>query len=228
MIKKKAPVANLQQETTKRILATLLEDFRTRKLSASDLHDTYEGISPNKVKAICCADGTISEVDFDLAFSDLEQDNLIDTGPKEHVENDPNSSLVMVGFFVSKRLHTCLSAEGYKAATRATPTRSFLTQHIHFSGSFHQSPIGVGEQVTQSSDITAGSAEMFHQLRKEIEVRIADEQQRSEALDRLGAFEAACDKPTRIERYTQLVGVLGDHITVLGFILTPLFQHLMQ
>ena len=227
-MKKKSRVADLQQETTKRILATLLADFRTRKLGAQDLHDSYEGMSPDEVKSICCADGDVSEVDFDLAFTDLEQDDFVDTGPKEHVRNDPNSSVVMVGFFISKRLYTYLTEEGYKAATRVKPARSFATQHIHFSGSFHQSAIGVGHRVVQSLSITAASAEQFQQLRQEFHARIPDERQRNDALAQLDALEAAQDRPTRIERYTQLVGVLGDHITVLSFLLTPLFQHLMQ
>ncbi len=69
---------------------------------------------------------------------------------------------------------------------------------------------------------------MFDRLRQEIQARIADDQKRSEALSRLEAlarFWMVCPSPPR---YTQLVGVLGDHITVLSFVLTPLFQSLMN
>ena len=228
MAKRKALSTNLGQEPVRRIFTALLAEFRQRGLRAEDLRNGYKGMPPEELKEVCCADGGISDVDFDLALSELEQDDLVETGPREHVENNPNSMFVMVGFFISKREYTYLSEEGYKAATRVKPARASGTQHIHFSGNFHQSAIGVGDHISQSVSIAAANSDMFARLRDEIQARIEDSQKRSEVLSRLDALEAAQDKPSRIERYTQLVGVLGDHITVLTFLLTPLFQNLMK
>jgi hypothetical protein len=228
MAKRKTLRTNFEQESVKRIFTALLAEFKQRALGVEDLRNGYEGMAPAELKQVCCADGDVSEVDFDLALSDLEQDNLVETGPREHVKNDPNSMVLMIGFFVSKREYSYLLEEGYKAATKIKPTRMAGVQHIHFSGNFHQSSIGVGDHSSQSVNVAATNTEMFARLREEIQARIEDHQKCSEALSRLDALEAAQDKPSRIERYTQLVGVLGDHITVLTFLLTPLFQNLIK
>ena len=220
--------AHLEQEPVRKIFTALLTEFRQQGLGAEDLRKGYKGMSPIELKNVCCAGGDISEVDFDLALEDLERDGLVETGPKEHIKNDPNSMMVMIGFFISKREYAYLSEDGYKAATRAKPARLPGTQHIHFSGNFHQSPIGVGDHISQTVSIEAVTSDMFARLREEIQVRIEDNQKLSEALSRLGALEAARDKPSKIQRYTELVGVLGDHITVLTFLLTPLFASLMK
>ena len=185
-------------------------------------------MSPAELRSVCCGEVGISDVDFDLAMSDLEQDGLVDTGPKEHVKNNPNSMILMVGFFTSKREYTYLSEEGYKEASRIRPRRALGPQHIHLSGNFHQSPIGVGDHISQSVSVATTNSEMFARLREEIGNRVEDCQKRDEILARLEALETAPDKPSRIERYTQLVGVLGDHITVFTVLLTPLFQNLMR
>jgi len=167
-------------------------------------------------------------VDFDLAFQNLEQDDLIDTGPKERVLNDPNSGVLMIGFVTSKREYTFLSEEGYKAATRVRPLRPHLNQHLHFSGTFHQSPIGVGDHVIQTLNISSKDAELFDQLRREIPLQIAEPERKELALQRLAELEKAPDKPSRMDRYLQFVGALGDHITVFSPVLTLLMRSFLS
>jgi hypothetical protein len=153
--------------------------------------------------------------DFDLAIRDLEKAGWVKTGPLEAYQNRPGAAVVLVGLF-SKREYTYLSVEGYKAATRVKSVRMPPAQHVHISGSFNQSPIGVGNHIAQTIQVSAADAAVFQQLREEIESKIDDRQKRSEILARLDALEEAQDKPSRIERYTQLVSsMLGDHITVL-------------
>ena len=113
----KAHQSITNNEASRLILAQLLSEFRRRKLTTDDLHNTYKGLPPNDLKDRCIAEG-ISEVDFDLAISDLTGSDLIDTGPKEHVKNDPYSGLVMIGFFTSKNEYSHLTANGYREAVR--------------------------------------------------------------------------------------------------------------
>lgn len=220
MAKQKAPTVNLEEEAVKRIFAALLTEFRQKGYGTEELHNGYEGLSPVALKEICSADGRVSEVDFDLAMKDLEQDDLVKTGPMEAYDNPPGSYVMVIALF-SKNEYAYLTEKGYKAATRVKLARAAGTQHVHISGNFHQSPIGVGNHISQSVSISAASSEMFDRLREEIRTRIEDVPKRSEALVRLDALEAAPDRPSKLERYTQLVGVLGDHITVLSFLLTP-------
>ena len=63
-------------------------------------------------------------MDFDLALNDVEQDDLVEICPREHVQKDPHSTFVMAGCFIGKRDFRNLSEEGYKVATRANPSHS--------------------------------------------------------------------------------------------------------
>ena len=74
----------------------------------------------------------------------------------------------------------------------------------------------------------ASNSDEFRRIREKIARVIGDPLKRTEALSRLDALEAAPDKTSIIERYTQVVGVISDHITVLSFLLTPLFQKLRR
>ena len=104
-------------EASRLVLAQLLSEFRQRKFTTADLRDTYKGLPPKDLKDRCVAEG-ISEVDFDLAIGDLTASGLIDTGPKEHIRNDPYSSVVMIGFFTSKNEYSYLTENGYREAVR--------------------------------------------------------------------------------------------------------------
>lgn len=71
--------ADLDGEATKRILSALWSEFNQRQLTTADLHKNYEGLSPAQLKTHCCADGDVTEVDFDLAMQDLSQADLVKT-----------------------------------------------------------------------------------------------------------------------------------------------------
>jgi hypothetical protein len=193
------------------------------------LRDRYKGLPPKELKNHSIAEG-VSEVDFDLAFSDLTFNGLIDTGPKEHVKNNPYSEVVFVGFFTSKNEYSYLTEDGYKEAVQITTVapskQSPLNTHIHISEStFHNSPIGVGEHFVQTSSSSTSSLDQaFFAIRNEVPKLVSDERKREEILSRLDELEAADDNPSKFEKYTKLVATIGDHITVLGFLLPPLFE----
>jgi hypothetical protein len=226
---KKSTKSPTLDETARVILSLLLTEFRAKGLGMEELGNTYQGLSPTALKSTCCADGRISDVDFDLAMSDLDNADLVKTGPMEMYDNPPGSSVVVIGFY-SKNEYSYLTEQGYKAATRLGIARppGMSVPRVHISGgTFHQSPIGIGDQVAQTVNISASSDELFNRLREEIQERISDDKKRSDIIVQLDALEDAKDKPSRLERYTQLVGVIGDHVTVFGPLLTLLLQRLM-
>jgi hypothetical protein len=104
-------------DASKFILTQLLSEFRQQKLSIDDLRNTYKGLSPKELKERCVAEG-IGEVDFDLAMSDLENHDLVNTGPQVLYDNPPNSSVTIIGFY-SKKEYSYLTVDGYKEATKA-------------------------------------------------------------------------------------------------------------
>jgi hypothetical protein len=104
------------EQVSKQILAYLLNDFQERELNAESLHRDYVGVFFDDLKRKCFEiDNTTTTVDFDLALKDLEDEELVSTGPRVPYENSPNSMLVMTGLR-SKREYLYLTAKGYKAA----------------------------------------------------------------------------------------------------------------
>ena len=145
-----ADLDNLAQQ----ILADLLENFRNRGLNSQDLANGYIGLSLLNIIGKYCGGGAASQVDFDLALKELETGKLADTGPMVPYENDPNSGVIFLMFF-SKREYIFLTEKGYRAAQKVKPNpRPASRTTVNISGgTFHHSPIGVGEQVTQSVNV---------------------------------------------------------------------------
>lgn len=135
------------------ILADVLADFQARNLGAAALRNGYVGASLPAIMEKHRAAGA-SQVDFDLSMKELETGKLVSTGPMEPFKNDPNSSVVVIALF-SKREYVYLTEKGYRAAQQAkTPVKPASRSSVHISGgTFHHSPIGVGDRVTQSVNV---------------------------------------------------------------------------
>jgi len=139
------------------ILSDVLDDFNQKGLSADYLSKEYVGVSIIELKEKYCTNDCNSQVDFDLALKELEENELVDTGPTAVHENLPDSSLVVIGIY-SKREFVYLTEKGYKAAKRPAPKRMSPAPTVHISGgNFHNSPIGVGETVNQTVNFTDAS-----------------------------------------------------------------------
>jgi hypothetical protein len=54
-------------------------------------------------------------LDVDVALKQLENDGSVITGPQKPYENDPNSTMMVIGMF-SAREFICLTEKGYVAA----------------------------------------------------------------------------------------------------------------
>lgn len=150
------------------ILADVLNDFSQKGLGADDLCEEYVGVPIIELKEKYCKNEGNSQVDFDLALKELEENELVDTGPTVAHENPPDSSVIVIGFY-SKREFVYLTEKGYRAAKKPAPKRNPPVPTVHISGgNFHNSPIGVGETVTQTVNFT--DARIVNDLQHLVEV----------------------------------------------------------
>jgi hypothetical protein len=77
-------------QESKHILGCLLQDFRARGLGADALEFGYDGMALQELKKrSLAADNTTTAVDFDLASKELEEKELVGTGPMDVVDNSP-------------------------------------------------------------------------------------------------------------------------------------------
>lgn len=103
-------------QESKHILGCLLQDFRTRGLGADALELGYDGVAIQELrKRSLGADSTTTSVDFELALKELEEKELVGTGPMDVIDNPPGSLVIFVGLY-SKREYVYLTEKGYKAA----------------------------------------------------------------------------------------------------------------
>jgi DNA-binding PadR family transcriptional regulator len=210
------------------ILSQLLSEFRERKLGTNELRSGYEGLPPNELKSHCVTAG-IDEVDFDLAIDELESQDFIKTGPIAMNDKPPDSRVMVVSLF-SKREYSYLTEAGYREAVKIVsapqPRSGHTIAHMHFSGNtFNNSPIGVGESVSQVINAQAASSnEAFIAFRNEVAKQVQDGSERERILSRLDELEASSELPSRYEKYAMLMGAIGDHITVLGFLVPPILK----
>ena len=201
-------------ELSQLILADLLTDFKDRSCTADDLHNGYTGVNFAALKQKY---GAASPVDFDLAFKDLEESDLIETGPMVAYDNHPNSGFFVVGLR-SKYEFAYLSEKGYKAAQKTqTKKRSASNTSVHISGgTFHQSPIGIGSHVTQSLTGTFGNAPVFGGLRNAVDESDLPNEQRTELVAGIAAMENAPDARTLFDGYRDFITLAASHMTLVA------------
>jgi hypothetical protein len=159
MAAKKRP-ADLRElsDLARSILQEIKADFLTKGLGAHDLAEIYVGVSTNMLAERYSGTGGGSEVDFDLALKELEDGQFVRTGPWVPFPNEPGSGVVILSWF-SKREYMSLTEAGYRVAAQMDNEKPRTSQpRVHISGgTFHQSPIGIGEQVTQVQKIDFGN-----------------------------------------------------------------------
>ncbi|WP_227720276.1 hypothetical protein [Yersinia proxima] len=154
-------MAGQLDEAAKQILGTLLANFTDLKLTAKDLKETYEGPKVEALATAVCNVDDITQVDFEVAFSDLEKAKLIGTGPRVPFENTPGKMMIIGSY--SKREYAYLTETGYKEARKA-PNRPQRVQrvvnHVHISGGqFSNSnlQLSAGEHIQQSMNVQNGT-----------------------------------------------------------------------
>ena len=148
-------------EAEKQILAKLMADFSERALSSSQLSSGYVGPLISDLATAVCVGEEVTRVDFDIAFSDLENKKLISTGPYAMVENDPSSCVIFFGGY-SKREYAALTELGYKTA-RLSPNKPKndvrrVVNNVHISGGqFSNMQLAAGNTVEQRMDLVSGA-----------------------------------------------------------------------
>ncbi|MFJ5296706.1 hypothetical protein ACIQAL_09295 [Pseudomonas sp. NPDC088368] len=154
-------MALVLDEAEKQILGALLVDFGEQRREANDLRSAYEGPRVSQLAAAICA-GDITQVDFDLAFRDLEKKKLIRSGPFALYDNAPNSGITIIGGY-SRREYASLTESGYKSAKQTSnrpskPQRS-VTHNVHISGgSFSNFQLSTGDNVKQNMSIDSATS----------------------------------------------------------------------
>lgn len=150
-------MAGQLDEVSKQILGTLLADFTDRQLSVEELKSGYEGPKLKALATAVCDGDNITKVDFDIAFSDLEKAKMVKTGPMKMYDNEPGSSVVIIGFY-SKREYTHLTEAGYKAArlkpNKPTRVNRVVNNFTITGGQFSNVQLAAGEQISQSMTST--------------------------------------------------------------------------
>ncbi|HEV2196616.1 MAG TPA: hypothetical protein VGR55_13610 [Candidatus Acidoferrum sp.] len=203
-------------ELSREILETLLSDFAGRNLTTKELEHGYVGVSVNALKQTHCC--TASDgVDFDLSLKELESKHWIDTGPMEPYKNHPNSGVFVVGIF-SKREYVFLTEKGYKEVKRLRSSRvpKSSPPHVHISGgTFHQSPIGIGANFTQSV-VKQDCYSVFSDLRNAIAKGNLEETNRAKLLAGVDAMRDSESTPTFLDRYKEFVSLAADHMTIIA------------
>jgi hypothetical protein len=123
-----------------------------------------------------------------------------------------------------------MTAEGRNHLAGGSKLQQSPGTHIEISDStFHNSPIGIGNDIVQTINTSTASLEdLFKAFRGEVtKLAIAGSQQ-AEILSRLDDLEAAKGSPAVGVKYTQLLSAISDHITVFGYLLPPLMKALTQ
>lgn len=165
-------MAGQLDEAEKQVLATLLVDFVDQGLSLEDLNSGYKGPPLGWLERTICNTRNITKVDFDIAFSELEKNKLVRTGPIVPYERRPDDRAILINFHYSKREYAYLSADGYKAA-RNPPNQPLQSvqrvvnnNNVHISGGeFGNLQLATGDRVQQSMTVTNGAdSEVISQL----------------------------------------------------------------
>jgi hypothetical protein len=202
------------EELSREILNDLLVDFMNRGLSLGELSHGYAGVSLVWLKEQYGQ----SAVDFDLALKEHVEGDFVDTGPKVPFENTPGSGFVVFGVR-SMREHAYLTEKGYKAAQKGARTQKPRppASHVYISGgTFHQSPIGIGERVVQAVAVTLSDMPVFRDLRKAVDGSDIEPGQRTELLAHIEAMEEAHKTGGFVERYQQFIGCAANHMTLIA------------
>lgn len=173
------------------ILSDLISDFQARGLPASSLASGYEGISLRHLREV---HGKQSPVDFDLALSELENADYVNTGPIVPFENDPNSGLLIFASF-SQREYLHLTDKGYREAQRRSsraPKRPSGPHVAITNSTIFQSAIGAGDQFSQTLNIE-NEAELIDRLSElaRSSGRVPEEEISEEVTDLVEAARAA-------------------------------------
>lgn len=180
-------------EAEKQILGALLADFNEQKLGANELKKSYKGPNLTELTEAICTGDDITQVDFDIAFADLEKKNLIKTGPLRAYENKPGSNIFIAAMY-SLREYVGLTELGYKTARQA-PNRPAKSQRIvnnvHISGGqFTNMQLAAGETVTQRLDSTSGTdSDILLKL-----IEILEKQGQTVSIDQRNELIAAIDQ----------------------------------
>ncbi|MEH8116635.1 hypothetical protein [Aeromonas allosaccharophila] len=109
---------NTLTEDEIRIINVLKNDFVSKGRSSIDLKNGYDGVPITDL----CSGSSLGNVEFDLALDSLDRDGFIKSGPLCAFDNEPGSSVIIIGMY-SKKEYYYLTAYGYQAKTQRSKER---------------------------------------------------------------------------------------------------------
>jgi len=148
------------------ILRALLENFRAQNLPAAKLGSGYRGLSLEELANPHAGD----PVDFDLALKELEDKELVDTGPMVPHQNDPGSSIFVIGMY-SKREYAFLTEQGYKQAIKIGAPGANKTQRVRPTANPHgQHFYGIHPTILQKCESLYDGGEYAEAVEKSFKI----------------------------------------------------------
>jgi len=139
---------------SKTIIQDLKERFVEEGHDSRALANGYVGVPINQLADRVRGVTGASQVDFDLSLKYLEEAGFVKTGPMELYDNEPGSGVIVLGLY-SRREYAYLTERGYRVPPHdGTSTSHSSAAQIHISGgTFHQSQIALGKQVSQQQRV---------------------------------------------------------------------------
>lgn len=99
------------------ILQQLLSEFDEHGRTIDDLRNQYEGPSTKELKSRLIAQG-FSDVEYEIAMSDLDNNDMIKTGPMDLTEAISTGGVLILPMIYSRKDYAYLKEKGYKEAKR--------------------------------------------------------------------------------------------------------------
>jgi hypothetical protein len=212
------------------LLMVLLTDFKARQLSASHLISGYDGMKVEGLRAEILSEGTIDEVDFELALTSLEAKGLAHTGPVEVTPGRSVAGYLVMPSIISRREWIRLSQKGYetgRAAARAdTNRRSRIDPSVSLHGNFSGAQIAFGNNNRQT--VTYPDAAWFTAARASIQSSFQDASTLATLTGEIDELHRAAESKTGFaERAKTTLSVVASAFQIAGLTLPTLF-HLLQ
>jgi hypothetical protein len=83
-------------------------------------------------------------------------------------------------------------------------------------GTFHQSPIGVGDNLTQSITTTSGATSIFADLYTVVNEGSIEDSDRKRLIAAIEAMERAHNTPSFRDKYREFIALAADYMTLVG------------
>lgn len=154
------------------------------------------------------AASTIAEV------MDLRDTQISDTRKSPPIIRGPLLPGIFAELVLNKCKVSCASVNVEIQRRRLTPKKA-SAMNITYQLIGHGSRVNVNS-TDNSVNVVISESELFSKIRKQIAEKVPLDQERDLILEKVTALEKEPDSRSRWERYTELIAVAANHMTILG------------